>query len=68
MVYYNEINMHEMIDLAENNNSKEYVICQYWIFNHRFKVQDSVCNQYLGLTMFCLINVRNLAIITAKVY
>ena len=68
MVYYDETNMHEMIDVAENNNRKEYVICQYWICNHRFKFQDSVCNQCLGLTMFCLINVRDIAIITVKVY
>ena len=44
MLYYDGIDVSEGIDLAQSNNSKECMICHYWFFNHRFKLQDSVYN------------------------
>ena len=41
------------------------MICHYWFFNHGFKFQDSLCNDFNDLTMIS-INVRDIAIITIK--
>ena len=40
------IDISERIDPIKSNRSKEYMICQYWFFNHGFNFQDSVCNGY----------------------
>ena len=42
MLYYDEIDMSEEIDLAKSNKSTECMICHYCFFNHGFKFQDSV--------------------------
>ena len=44
MLYNNRINLSEEIDVAKNNNRKECIVCNHWIFNHRIKFQSSVCN------------------------
>ena len=58
--YYNGIDKSRGNDLAESNNNKEFMICHYWFFNHRFNFQDCVCNGCPGLTMlsvnYCLIH------------
>ena len=41
------------------------MICHYWFFNHGFKFQDSLCNDFNDLTMIS-IHVRDIAIITIK--
>ena len=41
------------------------LICHYWLFNHRLKVQDSVYNIGHDLTILCL-NISDIVIITVK--
>ena len=65
MLYYDRIYTSEGIDLAKSNNSKEFMICHYWFFNHGFKFQDSACNSCHDLTMLCL-NINNITIVTVK--
>ena len=54
MVYYDRIDISKGIDPTKSNQSKEYMICHYWLLNHGFKFQDSVCNGCHNLTMLCL--------------
>ena len=61
MLHYNIINISEEIDPAKSNDSKECMICHYFLFNHRFKFQDYVCNGCHDLTMLCL-NISDIAI------
>ena len=65
MLYYEIINISEGIDPTKSNRSKEYMICQYWFFNHGFKFQDSLFNACNDLIMCCF-NIRGIAIITVK--
>ena len=65
MLYYHGINRSKVIDLVKSDNSKEYMICHYWLFNHRFKFQDYVCNGCHDLTTLCL-NISDIVIITFK--
>ena len=65
MLYYDGIDRCEGIDLAKSNNSKEFMICHYWFFNHRFNFQDYVCNGCHDLTMLS-VNIRDIAIITVE--
>ena len=55
----------EGVDLAKSNNIKECIICQYWLFNHGFKFQDSVYNGCSDLTILSA-NISNIAIMTIK--
>ena len=41
------------------------MVCQYWYFNHEFKLQYSVCNGCHDLLMLCL-NLSNINIISVK--
>ena len=41
------------------------MISRYWIFNHRFEFQDSLCNGRHDLTMLS-VNISDIAIITVK--
>ena len=43
-MYYDRTGLGEGIDVAKSNDSKECIIFHYWIFNHGFEFQDSVCN------------------------
>ena len=65
MLYYDRIDISEVIDLAKSNNSKECMICHYCCFNHGFKFQDSVCNGCHLLTVLS-VNISDIAIITIK--
>ena len=38
--------------LTKSSNSKEWMICHYWFFNHSLEFQDSVCNGCHDLAMF----------------
>ena len=60
MLYYYRIDSSKGTDLAKSNNSKECSICNYWFFNHKFKLQDSVCNAILS------VNISDIAIISVK--
>ena len=59
MLYYRIIGISKGIDSTKNNRSKECMICHYWIYNHGFKFQDSVCNGCHDLTILSL-NVRDI--------
>ena len=65
MLYYDRIHISEGTDPTKSNKSREYMICQYWFFNHRFKFQYSACNGCHDLTMLS-INISDIAIITVK--
>ena len=41
------------------------MICHYWLFNHGFEFQDSVCNDCHDLIMLS-VNISGIAIITVK--
>ena len=65
MPYYGRIDMSKVIDLAKSSNSKESMICHYWLFIHGFTCQDSVCNGCHDLTMLS-VKISGIAIITIK--
>ena len=65
MLQYDRTDIREGIDLAKSNNSKEFMICHYWFFNHVFEFQNSVCNGCHDLTMLS-VSISDIAIITIK--
>ena len=65
MLQYDRTDIREGIDLAKSNNSKEFMICHYWFFNHGFEFQNSVCNGCHDLTMLS-VSISDIAIITIK--
>ena len=65
MLWYDRIDISERIDPAKSNTTKKCMICHYWLFNHGFKFQDSVCNGCHDLMILCF-NRSDIAIITAK--
>ena len=65
ILYYNRIDLSEGIDLMENNNSRECMVCHYCFLNHGFKFQDYVCNGCYDLSIFC-VYISDIAIVTAK--
>ena len=64
-MYYDRTEIREEIDPIESSKSKECMICHYWLFNHGFEFQDSVCNGCHGLTILCL-TISDIAIITVR--
>ena len=42
MLCYNRIDISEGIDPVKSNNSKIFMICLYWCFNHGFEFQYSM--------------------------
>ena len=65
MLYDDNIEISEGIDVAKNSNSKECMICHYQLFNHRLKFQNSVCNGSHDLRMLTL-SINDIGIITVK--
>ena len=65
MLYHDRIDISERIDPTKSNKSKEWMICHYCFFNHRFKFKDAVYNDCSDLTILCL-NISDIAIITVK--
>ena len=65
MLYYERIDISKGIDPVKSNNSKECMICHYWVFNYWFKFQHSICNGCHDLTMLT-VNISDIAIITIK--
>ena len=55
MPYYDRIDISEGIDPTKSNKNKEFMICHYWFFNHRFKFEDCICSGCHDLTILCLI-------------
>ena len=43
MLHYDTVDLNKGIDLS---NSKECMIYPYWLFNHGFKFQDSICSGF----------------------
>ena len=66
MLYHDKIDTSERIDPTKSNKSKEWMICHYCFFNHRFKFKDSVYNDCHDLTILFL-NISDIAIITVKI-
>ena len=66
MLYYDRIDISEGTDLAKSNNSKECMICHYWLFNDGFKSQGYACNSCHDLTMVS-VNISDSTIITVKI-
>ena len=62
---FHRIDISEGVDLAKSNTRKECLIRNYFVFSHRFKLQDYVCNGFHDLSMLCLI-ISYIAIIIVK--
>ena len=58
MLYYDRIDRSEGIDPTKSNKSRECMICHYWLFNHRFKFPDHVCNDCHNLRHLYLQNLE----------
>ena len=55
MLYYDTIDISEVIDDNKTNVSKEYDVCHYWYFlNYSFKFQADVCNRCHDLLMMSM--------------
>ena len=55
MLYYNRIDVSELIDIYKTSASKESNICCYWYFlNKGFKFQPYVCNRCHDLLMISM--------------
>ena len=63
-MYYEWIDISEGIDPVKSN-SKEFMFCHYWFFNHGFKFRDSVCYGCHVFTMLC-VSISSVVIITIK--
>ena len=66
MSYFDIIDLSERNYVAKINNSKEFMVCHYWYFNHWFNFQNSISNCCHNLLMLCF-NISNITIITVKV-
>ena len=62
MLYYDRNDINKGIDHTKNNRSKECMICHYWVFNHWFNFEGSVCNVFHELMILCL-NIIDIAVI-----
>ena len=58
---YYRIDISKGTDLAKSNNSKEWMVCQYWLvtINHDSKFSDYACHGCHDLTMLCLDKTNN---------
>ena len=63
MLYYDRIGIGDEIDPTKSNKSRDCMICHYFLFNHEFKFQDSLCNGCHDMTSF---NISDIVIITLK--
>ena len=60
MLYYNRTDLNEGIDVAKSNNSKKFLNCLHWYFNHGFEFQ------WLPWFDNLYLNIGDIAIITVK--
>ena len=65
MLYYGRTDLSEGIDSAKSSDSKECMVCHYWIFNHGFNYPDPVCNGCHDFLIQC-INISVSVIIVVK--
>ena len=65
MLYYDRVDLREGIDFPMSSNSKEYMTQHYWFFNHKFKFENSVCDDCRDVTMLPL-DKSGIVIITTK--
>ena len=55
MLYFDRIDVSEVIDVNKTSASKKYNICHYWYFlNFSFKFQTNVCNRCQDLLMISI--------------
>ena len=62
MLYYDRINISDGTDPTKSNKCKDCMIFHYWIFNHGFKFQNSVCNVCHNLTVLS-VDIRDIVTI-----
>ena len=63
MLYFDRIDISEIIDVNKAIPLKECDICHYWYFlNFRFKFQPNICNRCLDLLMMSM-NLRDIDIL-----
>ena len=65
MLYHDRIDTSKETDPAKGSSSEECMVCHYWVFNHGFKYQDSVCNGCHDLLIQC-VNINDIAILTVE--
>ena len=65
MLHYDRIELSKGLDLTKSNNSEECMLCHCWFLNDRFKLEDSVSNGCLDLTILPF-NINHIAIITVE--
>ena len=65
MLHYDRVDISKGTDLTKSTNSKECMICHYWLFNHGFQFQDSVYNGCHDLTMLT-VNISDTTVIIVK--
>ena len=66
MLYYDRIDVSEVIDANKTSESKECDICHYWHFlDKRFKFQPDVCNGCADVLMMSM-NHNDIAILNIK--
>ena len=67
MLYYDRINVSELIDVNKISKPKECNICHCWYFlNKNFKFQPNVGNRWHDLLLMSM-NLSDIAILTLKV-
>ena len=65
-MYYDRIDVSEIIVVNKTSESKDCDICHYWYFlNKGFKFQLNVCNRHHDLLMMSM-NLSNVAILDIK--
>ena len=65
MLHYDRVDISKGTDLTKSTNSKECMICHYWLFNPGFQFQDSVYNGCHDLTMLT-VNISDTTVIIVK--
>ena len=66
VLYYNRIDVSEVIDVNNSSASKECIICHNWYFLKKgFRFQPTVCNDchdilkmYIGLNSIFILNIH----------
>ena len=71
MLYYDRTDISEAIGLDKSNKktkkqNKKFMICHYQIFDHGFKLENSICNGCHDLIMLS-VNISNIASIIVRI-
>ena len=66
MLYFDRIEVSEVIDVNKTSESKECDVCNYWYFlNKSFKFQPNVCNECHNFLLISL-NLSDITIPNTK--